>query len=143
MKQIVPVAVACFVSSLGLASAHGGLTIPVPRNNFGMVWPGNWTPISSYYPGGPCAGDACLWFNEGCWTGCKLCSNEMPAGQFGNYYGMPFGSNRTADCVLTGPTLPEVSGFQMKMGPSKHHHLWPFIDFHTLMNTLSGLLQQH
>ena len=68
-----------------LAAAHGGLTIPVPRNNFGPMDPSNWTRQhgQKYYPGGPCAGDVCLWFNEGCWNGCEKCTNQMPPGPDG------------------------------------------------------------
>jgi hypothetical protein len=87
------------------AAAHGGLTIPVPRNNYGPSDPANWTlqPGQLYVPGGPCAGDVCLWFNEGCWAGCDKCTDEMPPGQFGNYYGMP----NASFCTPTAPTLPE------------------------------------
>lgn len=94
------------VASLAVAAeAHGGLTFPPPRNNFGNIDPTNITkqPGSVYnVQGGPCSGDECLWFNEGCWIGCSNCSSEMPAG--GNYYGSPKcpGSETPSE-----PTLPE------------------------------------
>ena len=61
MKEIL------FFLLVSRAAAHGGLTIPVPRNNYGPMDPANWTRHTGqqYQVGGPCAGDACLWFNEG------------------------------------------------------------------------------
>jgi hypothetical protein len=94
---------------LGTVLAHGGLTIPMTRNNFKKMDPANWTRQAGqkYYPGGPCAGDVCLWFNEGCWNGCEKCTNEMPfdptGNNEGNYYGMP----NASFCVPTAPTLPD------------------------------------
>ena len=70
------------------AAAHGGLTFPPPRNNFGNVDPRNTSrqPGSVYGPqGGPCSGDECLWFSEGCYIGCPSCSSDMP--KEGNYFG--------------------------------------------------------
>jgi hypothetical protein len=64
------------------AEAHGGLAFPPPRNNFGNVAPTNLTyQPGSHIPnwqGGSCAGDMCLWFNEGCFIGCESCSSEIP-----------------------------------------------------------------
>lgn len=92
--------------SLGLLIAvegHGGLTFPVPRNNYHNVNPMNWTKDGTsggnYHSGGPCAGGECLWFSEGCYHGCEACSSEMPTN--GNYYGKP-NCNSTAE-----PTLPD------------------------------------
>eukprot|EP00326_Haptolina_ericina_P000681 CAMPEP_0181207818 /NCGR_PEP_ID=MMETSP1096-20121128/21792_1 /TAXON_ID=156174 ORGANISM="Chrysochromulina ericina, Strain CCMP281" /NCGR_SAMPLE_ID=MMETSP1096 /ASSEMBLY_ACC=CAM_ASM_000453 /LENGTH=374 /DNA_ID=CAMNT_0023298851 /DNA_START=49 /DNA_END=1173 /DNA_ORIENTATION=+ len=92
------------------AHAHGGLVIPPPRNNYN-----NSDPREIVHPwtdgrrlGGPCAGSACLWFNEGCFSGCPSCiegfpmlpANFSPSAQM-NYYGKP-------NCDRpTGPTLPE------------------------------------
>ena len=87
------------------AAAHGGLTFPPPRNNYRNVDPRNTTyqPGSIYHvQGGPCSGDECLWFNEGCYIGCPHCSSEMPGA--GNYFGAP---NCTAAEGLLEPTLPE------------------------------------
>ena len=89
---------------LMVTTSHGGLTFPPPRNNFGNVDPRNITrqPGSIYRPqGGPCAGDECLWFSEGCYIGCPSCSSEMP--ETGNYFGKP---NCSAP-ELIEPTLPE------------------------------------
>ena len=56
------------VAALGTASAHGGLTFPVPRNNYHNVDPRNWTSDGTsggrYHSGGPCAGGECLWFSQ-------------------------------------------------------------------------------
>eukprot|EP01049_Picozoa_sp_SAG25_P008851 SAG25_NODE_829_length_5170_cov_2.432656_6_plen_276_part_00 len=91
------------VAALGTASAHGGLTFPVPRNNYHNVDPRNWTSDGTsggrYHSGGPCAGGECLWFSEGCYHGCQTCSSVMP--EAGNYYGKP-------NCNTTlAPTLPD------------------------------------
>lgn len=93
-------ALAAFVAG---ASAHGGLTIPPPRNNHGNRDPRNWTsdgtPGGNYHSGGPCAGGECLWFSEGCYHGCDNCSLTMPT--TGNYYGAP-------NCARPlEPTLPD------------------------------------
>ena len=89
-----------------LASAHGGLTIPPPRNNYRNHNPFNLTKDTGQgaagHAGGACAGDECLWFSEGCWTGCPTCSATMP--KVGNYYGTP----NCADFEPLEPTLPEA-----------------------------------
>jgi hypothetical protein len=82
------------------AAAHGGLTIPPARNNYGNSDPMN-RSSGTYQKGGPCAGDECLWFSEGCWIGCPSCSSFLPAE--GNYFGAP---NCTGGHVIE-PTLPE------------------------------------
>ena len=54
------------------AAAHGSLTFPPPRNNYGRVNPANrsvpnpvtgkWSHLPpSHINEGPCAGGACLW----------------------------------------------------------------------------------
>ena len=100
------------------ATAHGGLTFPPPRNNFGNQDPRNYTVprcvrtptrACSARAGGPCAGGECLWFSEGCYIGCKTCSLAMPAGgncsdtPCHNYYGEPACSTPE----LIKPTLPD------------------------------------
>ena len=84
------------------AAAHGGLTIPPPRNNHNNRDPRNWTPrgTSKNMAGGPCAGGECLWFSEGCYHGCANCSLTMPTA--GNYYGAPSCDSKLA------PTLPDA-----------------------------------
>lgn len=90
-------------AALGAVNAHGGLTFPVPRNNYHNVDPRNWTSDDTsggrYHSGGPCAGGECLWFSEGCYHGCESCSTVMP--KAGNYYGRP-NCNTTLE-----PTLPD------------------------------------
>lgn len=106
-----------------MADAHGGLTFPPPRNNYHNIDPTNLTrqPGSEYHPGGPCAGDECLWFNEGCFIGCQSCLNEMPLGK--NYYGKP-------NCEKPmEPTLPEKFrtwniGNVSPMGDYAKYHPW-------------------
>ena len=94
-----------------LVLAHGGLTIPPARNNFGNVNPLNTTQPDPhhYHSGGPCSGDECLWFSEGCWIGCESCSLTMPVDPkcpdcwSGNFYGPP----NCAKYTPLDPTLPE------------------------------------
>lgn len=89
---------------VAVTDAHGGLTFPPPRNNYGNINPTDITkqPGSVYHSGGPCAGDECLWFNQGCWIGCSNCSSLMP--NSGNYYGSPDcpGSEQPVE-----PSLPD------------------------------------
>ena len=98
----------CLASCLAGAAAHGSLTLPVPRNNKGAQPPFGKTIYHN--PG--CQGDACLWFNEGCYNGCPSCTGAMPTnlpanetkGGSANTYGAPV----PADCPSpTEPTLPE------------------------------------
>ena len=60
------------------AHGHGSLVFPPPRNNFK-----NQNPAVIVHPwtegrrlGGPCAGSACPWFNEGCFSGCSTCATR-------------------------------------------------------------------
>ena len=73
--------VATLSTLLAVASAHGGLTFPRPRNNFQSQDPAVRTKTTSFHNNGAfCTGDECLWFNEGCWIGCATnCSSKMPA----------------------------------------------------------------
>ena len=103
---------------IGGAAAHGGLTFPPPRNNYGNTDPHNYTVprcvqtptrACSVRAGGPCAGGECLWFSEGCYIGCSTCSLSLPAGgncsdtPCHNYYGEPACSAPE----LIEPTLPD------------------------------------
>ena len=102
-------------------AAHGGLTYPPPRNNHNNINPFNLSKESSYHNGGPCAGDECLWFSEGCWTGCDTCSRLMPntstvPGGGGNYYGTPNCNKFTR----VAPTLPEAYRTWNIGNPSKN-----------------------
>ena len=100
------------VALASTARAHGGLAFPVPRNNFGNVAVTNLTyQPGSHIPswqGGSCAGDMCLWFNEGCFIGCENCSSEIPtlpgaSGEVPDRYIKPNCKNYMA------PTLPEYA----------------------------------
>ena len=114
--------------------AHGSLTLPVPRNNKGAEPPFGRTiyhnPVPPPPPGGSgpsplttpihlpplltvgsgrqgCQGDACLWFNEGCYNGCPNCTGAMPTNTQGgsaNTYGAPDPKSCPSP---TEPTLPE------------------------------------
>ena len=94
---------ACAVSCLAAgAAAHGSLTLSAPRNNKGAQPPFG----STTYHNPGCQGDACLWFNEGCYNGCSSCT-AMPnktQGGSANTYGAP----DTRDCPAPPePTLPD------------------------------------
>ena len=125
-RMLHAIAVAALATA---AHAHGGLTIPTPRNDFGNISPANWSrqpgPGGAYHSGGPCAGGECLWFSEGCYHGCSNCSLTMPAA--GNYYGSP-SCNTSAQ-----PTLPDefatwnipVNGKRpSRFGDWTKHHPW-------------------
>ena len=78
-------------TTLASTAAHGGLTFPPPRNNHNNVDPRNISHANGNYrscQGGPCSGDECLWFSEGCFIGCPSCSSVMPQ-VGGNYFGAP------------------------------------------------------
>ena len=112
--------------------AHGSLVFPPARNNYQ-----NQNPAEIVHPwtegrrlGGPCAGSACLWFNEGCFSGCTTCIEgfpDLPAnfspGAQKNYYGVPNCANPTE------PTLPEEHrtwniGNQSPFGDYTRYHPW-------------------
>ena len=73
--------VALLAASLAALSpeidAHGGLIIPPCRNNRHNVDIFNFTkrPGELWLSGGSCAGDMCLWFNDGCFIGCPNCTS--------------------------------------------------------------------
>jgi len=121
-------------------NAHGGLTFPPPRNNFGNKDPSvrNASDKSFHNNGAFCTGDECLWFNEACWIGCPTnCSSKMPANnpkakghastpQFTyNVYGEP----NCDDWSPMEPTLPEAfRTYNLKnasaMGDWTRYHPW-------------------
>lgn len=94
------------------AAAHGGLIIPPCRNNRGNVNIFNFTKAAGeqWMSGGSCAGDMCLWFNDGCFIGCPNCSSTVP-----NSTACPGGASICDRVVkpncdkptLMEPTLPE------------------------------------
>lgn len=93
--------VVAFALLVAAVDAHGGLTFPPPRNNYGNADPVT-DPFVSVVHGGPhCGGGECLWFNEGCWIGCETCTRKEPEG--GNYWNEP----ECTDGQLMSPTLPE------------------------------------
>jgi hypothetical protein len=127
------------LSTLAAASAHGGLTFPPPRNNFGSQNPAVRTHAKTFHNNGAfCTGDECLWFNEGCWIGCATnCSSKMPANnpkakgyeeapQFTyNTYGEP----NCEGWAPVEPTLPEQYrtwniGNRSPMGDFTRYHPW-------------------
>lgn len=119
----------CYV---GLVAGHGGLVIPPARNNFNNSDPREvvraWTRGRRL--GGPCAGSACLWFNEGCFNGCDTCIEgfpelppNLPNDSQKNYYGTPNCANPTE------PTLPEEFrtwniGNMSPLGDFTRYHPW-------------------
>ena len=116
------------------AVSHAGLVFPVPRNNFNASSPREivhpWT--GGRRLGGPCAGSACLWFNEGCFPGCEACLDgfpQLPANFSSdaqkNYYGAP----NCAAPQLQEPTLPERYrtwniGNRSPFGDYTRYHPW-------------------
>ena len=103
---------------VAVASGHGGLTFPPPRNNFGNKDPAVRDPSAkSFHNNGAfCTGDECLWFNEGCWIGCPTnCSSQMPANNpeaAGHETAAQFTYNTYGEPNCEGwspmePTLPE------------------------------------
>ena len=130
-------AVTALKSALSLAlvaitEAHGGLTFPVPRNNYDAISPTNYTARKNCtqcdYSGGSCAGDMCLWFNEGCFIGCPTCSSATPvvngtSGEVPDRYIKP-------NCAKPmEPTLPEAArswnrGNRSVYGDWTRYHPW-------------------
>ena len=78
-KQISIVALAASLAAACITQldAHGGLVIPPCRNNHGNVNILNLTKGDHWESGGSCAGDMCLWFNDGCFIGCPNCSSTV------------------------------------------------------------------
>lgn len=112
---------------LSVAHGHGMMMVPTPRNKFGNQSISNFTNVllPPWHPkagephtglddsaplygfGGPCAGDGCMWFNQGCYIGCKTCLNYVP--DDGNRYGGP-PEQEWEGCLradLIEPTLPQ------------------------------------
>lgn len=90
--------------------AHGGLMIPTCRNNRGPtgLFDFRRQPGEKWLTGGSCAGDMCLWFNDGCFIGCPNCSSivaTLPgtSGEVPDRFIKPNCEKPT----LMEPTLPE------------------------------------
>ena len=77
IKSIVVVVAS--LATVTKIDAHGGLMIPPCRNNHGNVNVFNFTtqPGEKWLSGGSCAGDMCLWFNDGCFIGCPNCTSTV------------------------------------------------------------------
>eukprot|EP01052_Picozoa_sp_SAG31_P019940 SAG31_NODE_1477_length_8194_cov_21.653490_6_plen_162_part_00 len=75
------VVLATSLAALTEIDAHGGLVIPPCRNNRGNVNIFNFTKATGekWLSGGSCAGDMCLWFNDGCVLGCLLFATSAAA----------------------------------------------------------------
>lgn len=104
------VILAASLAAVTQVNAHGGLIIPPCRNNHGNVNIFNFTkqPGERWLSGGSCAGDMCLWFNDGCFIGCPNCTSIVAV--------VPGTSGEVPDrfikpnCekpILMEPTLPE------------------------------------
>ena len=119
--------------------AHGGLISPPSRNNYHQKDPAVRSDNRTWHNNGAfCTGDACLWFNEGCWIGCaNNCSSRMPknnpkakgwetAQEFTfNTYGEP----NCEKWSPVEPTLPEKYrtwniGNPSGMGDFTKYHPW-------------------
>jgi hypothetical protein len=108
-----PRSVAVLAVSASLATAvraHGGLIMPPCRNNHGNVDIFNFTtqPGERWLSGGSCAGDMCLWFNDGCFPGCPNCTSVVSvvpgaSGEVPDRFVKP----PCASPTLMEPTLPE------------------------------------
>ena len=77
LKPIIVLAAS--LAAVAETDAHGGLVIPPCRNNHGNVNIFNFTtqPGEKWLSGGSCAGDMCLWFNDGCFIGCPNCTSTV------------------------------------------------------------------
>ena len=129
-----------FLVGVASVAAHGGLTFPPPRNNFGNKDPAvrNASAPSFHNNGAFCTGDECLWFNEACWVGCPTnCSSKMPSNNplakgyetspefTWNVYGVPNCENWQP----IEPTLPEAfRTYNLRntslMGDFTKYHPW-------------------
>lgn len=89
------------VLTLGSVDAHGNLNLPLPRNNVGQ-FPADTPPGASSGPS--CLGDACGWFQAGCFIGCPYCSNASSGADVPSY---PSTDASTANCTVLAPTLPD------------------------------------
>ena len=71
------VLLAASLAAVTQLDAHGGLMIPPCRNNHKNTDLFNFTHPSGekWLTGGSCAGDMCLWFNDGCFIGCPNCTS--------------------------------------------------------------------
>jgi hypothetical protein len=84
LKPIVILAAS--LAAVTQLDAHGGLMIPPCRNNHKNTDLFNFTHPSGekWLTGGSCAGDMCLWFNDGCFIGCPNCTSivaVVPGGE--------------------------------------------------------------
>ena len=113
--------------------AHGGLVIPPCRNNHDNTDLFNFTRATGekFQSGGSCAGDMCLWFNDGCFPGCLNCTSTVsklpgvPPGEIPDRFIKP-------NCKkphLMEPTLPEYMrtwniGNPSEYGDWTKYHPW-------------------
>jgi hypothetical protein len=108
LKPII--ALAASLAAVAETEAHGGLMIPPCRNNHGNVNVFNFTARAGekWMSGGSCAGDMCLWFNDGCFIGCPNCSSTVSVlpGASGEVPDRFIKPNCEAPALME-PTLPE------------------------------------
>lgn len=73
------VAILAELGALTLTDAHGGLIIPPCRNNHGPTDLFDFSRHAGerFLSGGSCAGDMCLWFNDG-WVSYPPSSPPFP-----------------------------------------------------------------
>ena len=126
------VALAAALAALTGIDAHGGLIIPPCRNNRHNVDIFDFTkrPGELWLSGGSCAGDMCLWFNDGCFIGCPNCTSivsTLPgaSGEVPDRFIKP----NCAKPTLMEPTLPEEArtwniGNPSEYGDWTRHHPW-------------------
>lgn len=120
-----------------MVNSHGGLTFPPSRNNFHNKDPAIRTNSTSFHNNGAfCTGDQCLWFNEGCWTGCPTnCSSKMPAnnpkakGTTKEFTFNTYGEPNCENYSPMEPTLPDKFrtwniGNPSPMGDFTKYHPW-------------------
>ena len=93
------VALTCAVA----VSGHGSINIPLPRNNDGQ-YPADTAPGGTTH-GPSCLGNACGWFQAGCFIGCPRCSNASSGANVPCY---PHTANCTEEDGLLAPTLPDA-----------------------------------
>ena len=77
-----------FSASLALVTGHGAMNFPRPRNS---------DPSASWSADASCVGQACFWYQVGCFIGCDECTGT------GKYL-YPAQSDFPAGCKLATPT---------------------------------------
>jgi hypothetical protein len=127
-------ALAASLAAVTETDAHGGLVIPPCRNNHGNTDLFNFTRATGelWMSGGSCAGDMCLWFNDGCFPGCANCTSivsQAPGVPAGSEINDRFVKPNCEKPHLMEPTLPDEMrtwniGNPSEYGDWTKYHPW-------------------